>query len=83
MFHCYYCETSSDPHEKPQTVIVCTRCKVYPDGSIGWEIAKEVQACPRCVKHLTKIGVLAVTEDVKAEQMPKRENGFSMILGGC
>ena len=53
-------------HAKPDRIILETRSKVYPErrnrkgdkvidkGGKGWEIAKEVDACRRCVADRKK-----------------------------
>lgn len=43
MFRCNITNRVSQPLERMIKVVVERREKTYPDGSKGWEIAKEIQ----------------------------------------
>jgi len=59
-FRCELCSKPQPANTAPTMLVVERRRKSYPErrkgtkvidvGGEGWEIAKEVQACTRCVK---------------------------------
>ena len=51
MFKCGICGGMSEKKEKAAHVVMEKRKKVYPSGSIGWEIQREVLAHAKCEKN--------------------------------
>jgi len=50
MFKCEKCKRQSEPKEKAHKLVVQKRGKAYPNGSVGWEIVKEIIVCGSCVE---------------------------------
>lgn len=54
MFHCDFCHTTTEPHEKLVLITTAKREKFYPakhrgeSPGYGWEIAEQKKACPAC-----------------------------------
>ena len=48
MMRCQQCKKVTAPREKTARKVIKTRKKVYPNGSEGWEIVKEIQVCKEC-----------------------------------
>jgi len=56
MFICEQCGRQTEPREKMHKLIVEKREKVYPDGSTGWEIARELSICHNCAEQVLYLG---------------------------
>lgn len=48
MYICESCGKQSEPNEPAHKVVVETRVKHYPEGTVGEEIVKELTCCEQC-----------------------------------
>ena len=48
MFLCEKCNRQTQPGEKMHKEVIKTRPRYYPNGSVGWEIVKEINVCSEC-----------------------------------
>lgn len=48
MYRCESCGKISKPNEKCFKKIIKKRKRVYDNGSVGWEIEKEINVCINC-----------------------------------
>lgn len=51
MFKCADCGKTTEPREPQHKVVIDRRKVTYPNGSEGWEIAKEVALCEECFEN--------------------------------
>ena len=54
MYRCDNCDAQVQARQ-PQIKIVTDenkRPRTYPNGSVGWEIIRELNVCPKCAKEL-------------------------------
>ncbi len=50
MIYCQQCKRTTLPREKTARKVIQTRTKVYPNGSVGSEIVREIPVCLNCAK---------------------------------
>lgn len=52
MFKCNFCHRNIGPRISPIPIVTQRRRRTYPNGSIGWEIVKELNACQDCADSI-------------------------------